>query len=98
MHGGQGPTPYDGGTINRFYCVLSRLDLHDPSIVFRHVVMLADGRFLADWHIDGDPAGDGYFEGPAADGEALVTACKANARRLAGVAIRALDDRPGGRN
>lgn len=93
MHGGQGPTFKNGGTTNDFYCVISRLDLPDPSILFRHMVMFADNRFSANWHIDGGPAGNGYYEGPAADGDALVAACKGHARRMAGVAVRAFNDR-----
>lgn len=93
MHGGQGPTFRDSGATNQFYCVLSRLDLPDPSILFRHSVMLQDGRFLASWNIDKGPAGDGYYDGPAADSEALRAACVANARMMAAISVRALNER-----
>ena len=91
MHGGQGPTFKTGGSTNQFYCVVSRLDFEDPSIVFRHTVRFAYGRYAASWQIDGDPASDRYYEGPAADGEALVDACRAQARNLASIAIKALN-------
>ena len=96
MHGGQGPTFYEAGKTNQFYSVLSRLDLPDPNILFRHIVMVRDGRFLANWNIDGGPAGDGYYDGPAADGVALLAACMAKARMMAGTAVRAFNKRLSG--
>jgi serine/threonine-protein kinase len=93
MHGGQGPTFKRGGVTNEFYCVLSRLDVPEPYIVFRHIVLFAKGRYSANWRIDGGATGDGYYEGPAADGEALVEACQAQARNLAGIAVSAFNAR-----
>jgi tRNA A-37 threonylcarbamoyl transferase component Bud32 len=96
MHGGQGPTFYDAGATNRFYCVLSRLDLPFPNIVFRHILMVKDGRFFANWNIDGGPAGDGYYDGSSADGDGLIAACMANARIMAGIAVRAFNQQLSG--
>lgn len=96
MHAGQGPTFKNGGVTNEFYCVLSRLNLPEPNIVFRHVIMVSDGRFSANWHIDGGPAGDGYYEGPSADGGSLVESCSGRARQLAGIAVQAFNNRMGG--
>lgn len=92
MHGGQGPTFKSGGT-NEFYCLVSRLGLSEPYILFRHIIAFVAGRYSASWHIDGGPTGVEYYEGPAADGEGLVSACRVNARNLATVAIRTFNDR-----
>ena len=93
MHGSQGPTFKNGGTTNEFYCVISRLGLPNPSILFRHIVTFEGNRFSARWDINGGPASIGYYEGPAADSDALTAACKGHARRMAGVAVRAFNDR-----
>lgn len=91
MHGGQGPTFKSGGVTNEFYCVVSRLDLPEPYILFRHIIRFSDGRYSAHSEIDGEPPGDPYYEGPAADGAALSDACMAQARTLAGIAISAFN-------
>ncbi len=93
MHGGQGPTFKDGGAASEFYCLVSRQDLPEPYVLFRHRIAYSDGRFAASWHFDEGPRGDRYYEGPAADPEALVATCTGLARNLAGVTIRALNAR-----
>jgi tRNA A-37 threonylcarbamoyl transferase component Bud32 len=92
MHGGQGPTFKDGGAAKAFYCLVSRHGLPKPYVLFRHRIAFSDGRFAASWHL-GESAGGQYYEGPAADPEALTTTCTRLARNLAGITIRALNAR-----
>jgi len=93
MHGGQGPTFKNGGAANEFYCLVSRQGLPEPYVLFRHSIGFFDGRFAASSRIDDGPAGDRYYEGPAADPEALVATCTGLARNLAATTIGALNAR-----
>lgn len=88
--GGQHPTFKNAGARNEFYCLVSQQGHSDPHVVFRHRIELRDGRLFASWEID-QATPVVYFEGPAADCDAMREKLMTKARQLAGLVIRELN-------
>ena len=100
QHGGQGPVFGDGGVRNTFQCLVSLKNISEPYVVLDHGTYCVDGRYSAMWscpldYVDGthEIMSDAYYEGPAADGAALIEACSNQAKIIAGIVISNLTKR-----
>jgi serine/threonine-protein kinase len=88
--GGQNPVFSKGGSVNEFYCMVTRANQTDPSVLLKHRIELSDGRFLVSWNID-DGVPNASFECPASDHQGLIEATVINARTLAAKVLQHLN-------